>query len=234
MRECRMNHVVKTIRGFRTKNEDYSLAVDGDSFYALADGIGGAPFGDVMARIACARAYEAWKESGKEGASCLERLSRAIGCADEACSRVSGWLGGQGSGTTLLIASYEQGRMHIASVGDSAAFALKDGKLIRLTGIGRRSRNDKALEEALGYDLNPKPNYWVGDKDACDAYLLCTDGMWDDISDEGIEVVASRFMTEWKKGTPDEILDAMMHLSMGRDNATAILLTSRPKENVER
>lgn len=215
-----MRHAVRTSQGFRVRNEDYNIAADEDGFYAVADGIGGAPFGDVMARVACASAHEAWIESGERGVIGSERLRDAFRRADEACTQVSEWLGEPTSGTTLIAVGRDRGKLYAASVGDSAVIYLKkEGGVGKAVGARRSPNTENTLLEALGYGMEPEPDCWVSEEELCDALLLCTDGVWENAEYEQLaKTIYGQGLNERKA------VNEILFLSNGADNATAMVL----------
>ena len=187
--------------------------------YAISDGIGGAPYGDVIARVACNRALSALADSRHEGLPIRDRMSAAVDLADLACSCVSEWLGGFGSGATLLLAALEEGALHVSSVGDSMCFRLRDNAFEPLIPIGRASASSNALDSALGYRMALSPKTWTGAVREGDAYLLCTDGVW---STQPLESIAWELASHM--GSPRDMAQAVVSASDMSDNATAVVL----------
>ena len=83
MRDFMLVAASSSERGARLGNED--CAWYGDDCACLSDGIGGAPFGDVMSRLCCGAFDKAWKS-----ASMLSEMRRVAGrSASGACIRRS-------------------------------------------------------------------------------------------------------------------------------------------------
>ncbi len=160
--------------GPRKRNEDFAAMSWQADFFAVSDGIGGAPFGDVMSRVACNAAVRAFDE----GADVLE----AFAVANEAASLVSDLLGSR-SGATLLLAERKEWTLRMVTAGDTRAYLWRGGHLEAVTGTGRAHPNSNALDKAVGYGL-VEPDEAIVDLIVGDRVLLCTDGVWESI-DEG-------------------------------------------------
>ena len=107
--------------------------------FAVADGIGGAPRGDVAATVAVNAAIRAFEE-GKP-------LPEALISANAAVMQICEWLGSPETGSTLLLAARsvtERDRIDLVWVGDSTAFLLHDGALNLLTEPDRLPRQQRA------------------------------------------------------------------------------------------
>lgn len=122
------SHVGQVRRG----NEDALLV--GTSVFAVADGMGGHVAGEVASETALnpiARldgrvfadadvAQQALRDAVREANRLV--LERADDTPDL-----------RGMGTTLTVAMIEHRRLHVAHVGDSRAYLLRDGELVQLT-----------------------------------------------------------------------------------------------------
>lgn len=196
--------------GPRRKNDDYCAMSQRHDFFALSDGIGGAPYGDVISRVACNAAIEAYDATND--------LREAFAMANEQASRVSRYLG-ERSGATLLLARRTQGFLEIASAGDSLAYRLRAGSLERAMGPARVSLTSNALSKAVGYgpltpdrarmDVRPK-----------DRILLCSDGVWEYVE----EAKLADMLAEGDDAT--RIADDVCRhaAKVGNDNSTCICI----------
>ena len=201
---------VSSHRGPRQRNEDYASFSWKENFFAVSDGIGGAPYGDVMSRLACSAAVRAFDEG--------EDVYAAFRLANEVTSVVSDLLG-ERSGATLLLAEWQGAILRIASVGDTRAFVLRDGQLRAITDLGRASVNSNALSKAVGYGAID-PDVVEERLVAGDRVLLCTDGVWEYLedvriaellgADESAPLVAEAIAWEASR--------------VGRDNSTCVCI----------
>ena len=219
-------------RGGRMRNEDSrNFARD---VACVSDGIGGAPYGDVLAQI-CTRAFpDEWKAANGCGA---ERMISAIIKVDNLASRISTYLEG-GSGATLVAAARVPGdELVLGSVGDSAAFTLTpDGACKAFFGpAGRISQESNAMNVALGYHLLSSEagraipgaiDLAVVPIPAGTKVLLCTDGVWSQLSEERIAELL-RTCDDPYEAAYRIVREAVEARGESSDNATAIVIVAR-------
>lgn len=210
-------------RGNRPRNDDFCAADAAVQAFAVSDGIGGAPYGDIIARVACNRALSAWSEAGRHGLRGEMRMRRTIDVTAQAADDVSEWLGSLGSGATLLFAAMEHDVLRVLSIGDGRCYLLRDGVLSSLTDVGRASTRSNALDSALGYRMQLMPHEWSGRLLPGDCVLLCTDGVWSTQSPENLARNLIRCM-----GNPHAMARSVVEGSSRADNATAVVLLASP------
>ncbi|MDQ4131239.1 MAG: protein phosphatase 2C domain-containing protein, partial [Actinomycetota bacterium] len=119
----------------RRRNED-ALLVDGDRrVFAVADGLGGHPAGDVASQLAI-EVLEKELQGLSDGHAPDEVLAEALRAAHEAVM-ADGWEepSRRGMATTAVVAHLPQGDREawVAHVGDSRAYLLHEGQLNQLT-----------------------------------------------------------------------------------------------------
>jgi PPM family protein phosphatase len=107
----------------------------------------------------------------------------------------------QGMGTTLTALQASEGRVHLAHVGDSRAYLLRDGSLTRLTkdhtvverlvDQGRLTPREaeihpqrSILTNALGVDRDIQVDEATHEVRAGDRLLLCSDGLTEVLDDD--------------------------------------------------
>ena len=112
-------------KGMHARNED--CVKDGwwCSCFVVSDGIGGAPDGDYMSRVACGAVVESYEES--------HDIERAFSFGNVAAITVSKWIDSPDCGATLLVAGLEGDDLTCAWCGDSVAYRLRDGEMLLLT-----------------------------------------------------------------------------------------------------
>lgn len=225
----------------RARNED-ALAVLADwGWLVLSDGMGGYRGGDVASRLAVDVVTECSLRLGgtaREVSSALAVLERAIQEANTLILRTAADQSElTGMGATLVAAIFLPGRVVVGHVGDSRLYRLRRGELLQLTrdhtllqeqlerGIitregARLSPVRGMLTRALGVDDVVQPDLASYPALPGDAYLMCSDGVTDMISD--VE------LAEIMGGSPD-IHAAADHVVVlanergGRDNISLIL-----------
>lgn len=144
-------------RGARLGNED--CAWYGDDCACLSDGIGGAPFGDVMSRLCCGAFDKAWKSALDAVGDAAGRWALGEWCmyqafvsVDAFVSKVSSCLG-EGSGATLVAVAACEGELMFGRMGDSTAYVLcDDGGLEHVFGNDRGRIRAGAMRFAPRWD----------------------------------------------------------------------------------
>jgi protein phosphatase len=186
----------------RVENEDAWAVIPLDPrpgvALLLADGMGGHADGAVAAHVAVHGAGNVLRSGGDPHRA----LADAMGEANEAIARHRASRAGAVTGTTLVAAVIAGGRLSVAAVGDSRAYVLRDGAPVQLTvdhswvaeqvrsgrlpasavqGHPHRSLLTRALTgDAVEVDVHATELL------AGDVVLLCSDGLWDAVSDARI------------------------------------------------
>jgi serine/threonine protein phosphatase PrpC len=217
----------------RRANEDSLLAHA--PLFVVADGMGGAQAGEVASRIA----VEAFQH-GLDDTSPPELAMAALAQAANARihERSHSHAEQAGMGTTLTAVYVGEQEVSIAHVGDSRAYCLRDGELVRLTDDhslvdelmrqGRltpeeavehpqRSVITRALGPELAVDVDTRSYRAQGG----DVYLLCSDGLTTMV-DEG--QLAAVLLAHPRLRDAGERLIAAANEAGGRDNITVVLV----------
>jgi PPM family protein phosphatase len=217
----------------RRANEDSLLARS--PLFVVADGMGGAQAGEVASRIA----VESFQPGigGARGAEAeLAELARAANARIHELSHAN--VEQAGMGTTLTAVHVGEHDVAIAHVGDSRAYCLRDGQLLRLT--DDHSLVDELLrqgrltpEEAVEHPqrsvitraLGPEHTVDVDTRSfrarAGDVYLLCSDGLTTMVPEQRIAEIMGAGSSLRDAG---ETLIAAANEAGGRDNITVVLL----------
>jgi protein phosphatase len=115
----------------RANNEDAFLIAPDIGLYVVADGMGGAAAGEVASHIAVEAIEQAVRSTSDRTPAVLnsafEQANLRVHEAAQADSSR------QGMGTTLVAALEAGNELLIANVGDSRAYAIRDGRLEQLT-----------------------------------------------------------------------------------------------------
>jgi serine/threonine protein phosphatase PrpC len=201
----------------RRRNEDSLLVDETVGVFAVADGLGGHPCGDLASQTAVASLRDSLSGGPSDGADAGEWLTSALLVAHRAVLAEAGSDPDRhGMATTVVLAAVGERQATIAHVGDSRAYLLTGGTLQPLTrdhGIGGY------ITQALGLDRLVAPDVArVSDLAAGDRLLLCTDGLTNMVDDEGIAVLLGR-------GDIPEATDALVEAALangGIDNVTVI------------
>jgi protein phosphatase len=224
----------------RTSNEDTCLVDLENSCFLVADGVGGNVGGDLAS--AFMRDSVAVLFDGKDKALPL----RAAGCVREifslahrqmkTCIEASPSCQGMGCTAELLIFSGD--RFFLGHIGDSRTYRFRRGGLEQLTvdhslvqeqldlGIitpeqARKSRYKNVILKAVGGEVPPEIDSRHGSLLAGDIYLLCTDGLYDMVSDEEI---LSVLRYDVPLAVKVDMLVDMANNAGGRDNIAVTLV----------
>lgn len=189
----------------RGRNDDRWRVADDIGLLLLADGVSGYPAGDVAAELAVETACELIPDLLRHGLTPAQALARAMAvCNDEIREIAAGRLDFHGMATTLVCALVKDGCLHLAHVGDSRGYLLRDGRLIRLTRdhcvgqqiieTGRLTAAEVAglpargiLTRALGLADQVEPDLGVTVWRPDDTLLLCSDGLTTALADPVLE-----------------------------------------------
>jgi PPM family protein phosphatase len=185
----------------RQGNED-NLFVRAPLF-VVADGMGGAQAGEVASELAV-KQFEGGLPDGVSPGAALADLIRRANAEIHRQSADDPDLAGMG--TTVTAAYLDGENVVVAHVGDSRAYLLRDGDLIRLTRdhslVGELVARGKLTEEqaethpqrsvitrALGTEPDVDVDTFTVEAQPDDLYLLCSDGLTDMISADEIFAV---------------------------------------------
>ncbi|MCE5307938.1 MAG: protein phosphatase 2C domain-containing protein [Acidobacteriales bacterium] len=115
----------------RQNNEDSFLIAPDLGLYVVADGMGGAAGGEVASRLAIEAIEQVVRANTERSTAVL------ISALENANLRVSEIAKAepslQGMGTTVVAGLETAGELLLASVGDSRAYAIRDGELAQVT-----------------------------------------------------------------------------------------------------
>lgn len=183
----------------RENNEDAVHA--GTKLVAVADGVGGGPSGEVASDIvirtlAALDSDPAQPHSGEALRAAVEAANRGIRDAIETDPSLAGM------GTTLTAMMADGDGLDLVHVGDSRAYAWRDGQLTQLTRddtyvqglvdkgvISReeaRAHPQRALVTQAVHGAGVSPSFRVVDTRPGDRFLLCSDGLSDYVDDGAI------------------------------------------------
>jgi protein phosphatase len=215
--------------------------------FFVADGVGGQGGGDVASRLAVGVLVNlllnspAWimRVGEPEANQILNKITRRYRQVDAAITEAAAAdLALAKMGTTLTLACSIGEELFLGHVGDSRAYLLRDGALIRLTRDHTFAqdladqgfiRQDEVSSHRLRHYLTKALSWREGEISADvvrvglkngDQLLLCTDGLTEVVPDERINSI----LTGAK--SPAEACDALIDSTLangGKDNVTAIV-----------
>src|SRR5215213_8590786 len=203
--------------------------------FVVADGMGGAQAGEVASELAV-RQFDGGLPDERSPQDALVTLIRAANAQIHEQARRDAQRAGMG---TTVTAAYVAGDVVVvAHVGDSRAYLLRDGDLIRLTRdhslVDELIRRGKLTEEqaeshpqrsvitrALGPEASVEVDVEAFPARAGDVFLLCSDGLTSMVHEPQLKpLLADRKRPLEQTG---RMLIAAANEAGGRDNITVIL-----------
>ncbi|HXA53330.1 MAG TPA: Stp1/IreP family PP2C-type Ser/Thr phosphatase [Solirubrobacteraceae bacterium] len=219
----------------RRANEDALLARA--PLFVVADGMGGARAGEVASKLA----VESFHDGVPFGASPEQALAASALAANARIHSLSRENAEQaGMGTTLTAVYVGEREVAIAHVGDSRAYCLRDGELMRLTDdhslvdeLIREGRLTPAEAEEhpqrsiITRALGPEETVEVDTRSfrarGGDIYLLCSDGLTSMVPEVRLAEILREHAGAPLRDTGERLIDEANRAG-GRDNVTVILL----------
>ncbi len=216
----------------RRKNDDSGYA--GPHLIVVADGMGGAPAGDLASAVAV-QTLERLDAPPPD--DLLEALAGTLHRANDRLAEIIEQDHTvAGMGTTVTAALFDGQRIGVAHLGDSRGYLWRDGELLRLTtdhtwvqsliDEGRISDEEakvhshrSLLLKVLDGQHDHDPDLAVYDVRAGDRVLLCSDGLSGFVDADRIERALS-------VGTADSVALELTRLALeagSNDNVTAVV-----------
>lgn len=214
--------------------------------FAVADGVGGAAFGELASEMALRTGWELTGKAFKWGFSLtedeteemLERLNVYLQLIHQRIQSEGTKMAYRGMGTTLTGALTVGEHAFVVNVGDSRAYLHRHGQMFRLTHdqtlaelmvksgmlasvdeAAQRFRN--TLVSCLGgnyAEIDIESMHLTLDDD--DQVLLCTDGLTDMVEEARINEIIRQ--SKAPQAVCDELIQAALD-GGGRDNVTVVL-----------
>jgi protein phosphatase len=224
----------------RDHNEDAVFA--SPRLVAVADGVGGAAAGEVASRVAIEAL--ALVEKSRLAGSVEDALAGAVAEGNATIAFIAGVQPATaGMATTVTAVALDHDGWTVANIGDSRAYLLRDGALMRLT------RDDSLVQHLIDAGVvdeteardHPQRNVVTGVLDgdpqrrprigrhpaqAGDRVLVCSDGLSDVVSDEAIAGALAL-------GDRDAAADALLALALeagARDNVSLVVADALPAD----
>ncbi len=221
----------------RSNNQDQYLARDDIALWAVADGMGGHSGGEVASQIACETMGRTFEEHTVDGLiDAIEQANTAVYRAGADDPELTGM------GTTvvaLAVVEHENDEvLAIANVGDSRCYRYAAGELDQVTTDhslvadlvreGSLSPEEAAVHpqrnivtRVLGVYDNVPVDVFAVDPHEGDRYVLCSDGLFNEVPEPAIAAVLRRLPD------PAEAADELVRRAVdggGRDNVTVVVV----------
>jgi len=240
----KMVHGATDVGKERTVNEDYFIINREKDLFIVADGMGGHNAGDVASINATKMADEYLKidllndirgDNRKIRETIIKSLLHAHLKILEMADKNSQY---QGMGCTIVAALILGNSLHLCHVGDARAYVCNEKGMVLLTRDhsfvmdlvqkgkltmeeARLSPMKNKLHQAIGASktINPDYKHYILKND--DKILLCSDGLWDMMSDDQIYTVLRQ--DKPVKKLCDSLIK-MANNAGGHDNITAVVV----------
>lgn len=223
----------------RMQNEDSYLAQEG--MFVVADGMGGHNAGEV----ASAMAIKMLGEAQTKGIADANQLAKVIEQINNSIFQTAANQTDQrGMGTTLTVLaltpsdSSTEVSVAVANIGDSRTYLLRSNEFRQvsvdhsyvqdLVSEGLITREEartharrNIVTRALGIEPTVAVDTWTLPLIEGDRYVLCSDGLVDEVTDKAIEKCVKQQIEPQKVA---EQLVAIANANGGRDNITVIVV----------
>ncbi|MDE5640126.1 MAG: protein phosphatase 2C domain-containing protein [Bifidobacterium castoris] len=229
---------VSDVGTVRSNNQDSSFA--GAHLVAICDGMGGHAGGDTASTIAI-RSLAHIEQDSAEGdvarATAIMETS-TLAAHDAIVGKAKRERKLAGMGTTITAITLVSGYWVLAHIGDSRAYLLRDGALMRLTSDhsyvqhlidtkriseseARNHPQRNVVMRVLGdFDIDARPDISIRVAHAGDRLLLCSDGLCGVLEDSTIEE------TMLAASDPEECAQRLVSMALragSTDNVTAVI-----------
>src|ERR1700730_303231 len=217
----------------RRANEDALLARA--PLFVVADGMGGAQAGEVASQIAI-ECFQRGLQSNSQPEAALAALTRDANARIHELSHSHSEKAGMG--TTLTAIYVGERDVAVAHVGDSRAYCLRDGELMRLTDdhslVDELLRQGRLTPEGavehpqrsvITRALGPEGEVEVDTRSfgarSGDVFLLCSDGLTTMVGEDQLATV---LRSHGRLRDAGEALIRAANDAGGRDNITVVLV----------
>ena len=219
----------------RVRKSNQDALIIGEGIAGVADGMGGHNGGEIASgetRDGMLRELHGQKPDREILETAVRKVNLEIWERQEKDATLTGM------GTTLTLLWPGEKDMLIAQIGDSRAYLIRDGKMRQVTEdhslVGDMVRRGVLTEEqaachpmrnyitrAVGTEDTIEVDLFTEPRQAGDRWLICSDGLYGQMSRAALEELASG---EDAEEAADHLLQAAL-TGGGKDNITLILMT---------
>lgn len=215
---------------------DERLPAERGLLYALADGMGGYAHGGLASALALDKLFETFY--GESMSPILKTLRRSVEFANLSVYQMAQRLGAGRMGTTLTAIHLLDNKLHLAHVGDSRAYLVRDnratcltndhttvGDLVRMKVLTpdkvRTHAQRSILTKCIGLSLFIKPDITQITLREGDLLILCSDGVWSVIEDDEFAQLAGE--AKGVNALSEKVIDLALERQTD-DNVSAIAI----------
>lgn len=204
--ECDMGRV-------HSQNDDFVWVDKTAGLFIVADGMGGHETGYVASKMAATQVAESVRPHlNAQPPPTMAQVKTLLADAIEAANRAIFSAARQAEqkrqmGTTIVAMLVRDRQAFISHAGDSRAYLARGADFTQLTeddswgaqfaaaGVnsGEKGRFDHFLTKSVGQENQVDPSFCVADIQPGDWLLLCSDGLWNMVSDEEMVAALHRF-----------------------------------------
>jgi protein phosphatase len=230
----------QSAQGLRPNNEDRFVADEKQRLFLVADGMGGQESGEKASGLAAEIIPRALQKNLDAKESTPEAVRHALDEANQAIIHAGrNQAAGRRMGTTAVLAVCHDDQYYIASLGDSRAILVRNGKVEQLTvdhtvadalerngtltrEQARQSPWKNVLYKFLGCaEMNEGPDVRPLEPKAGDRLVLGSDGLTNFVTDEDYIQGAGTYVD------PQEWADHLVKIALDRgskDNVTCVVV----------
>ncbi|MFR9213451.1 MAG: PP2C family protein-serine/threonine phosphatase [Bifidobacterium catenulatum] len=230
--------VVSDVGTVRSNNQDSAFA--GEHLIAICDGMGGHAGGDTASTIAIRSLAHIEQDNVQGDVQVIAHMLKTsvMAAHDAIVGKAKRERRLAGMGTTVTSVALVAGYWVVAHIGDSRAYLLHDGRLIRMTSdhsyvqhlidTGRISESEarnhpqrNVVMRVLGdFDIDSRPDIAVRKAHPSDRWLLCSDGLCGVLEDSTLQEVLSTCSDQ------EECAQQLVSMALragSTDNVTAVI-----------
>ena len=230
--------VVSDVGTVRSNNQDSAFA--GEHLIAICDGMGGHAGGDTASTIAIRSLAHIEQDNVQGDVQIIAHMmeTSVMAAHDAIVGKAKRERRLAGMGTTVTSVALVAGYWVLAHIGDSRAYLLHDGRLIRMTSdhsyvqhlidTGRISEAEarnhpqrNVVMRVLGdFDIDSRPDIAVRKAHPSDRWLLCSDGLCGVLEDSTLQEVLSTCSDQ------EECAQQLVSMALragSTDNVTAVI-----------
>jgi PPM family protein phosphatase len=228
----------------RHNNEDRAAAAPEINLFVLCDGMGGLEAGERASQLGVETVLKHCRQAATQKSPCAEVLASAVESANERIFKASQDLGVKSAmGSTIVAVQFHNERALIAHVGDSRLYRLRHNDFCQITEdhsfIAEQVRrgiltveeaNQSQLHNVLIRALGVEPLVKVASTEELllegDTFLLCSDGLTRELTDEQIAGILD------ESATANEAAARLVRLANdagGEDNVTVVVIRNSKK-----
>ena len=230
--------VVSDVGTVRSNNQDSAFA--GEHLIAICDGMGGHAGGDTASTIAIRSLAHIEQDNVDGDVQVVSHMmaTSVMAAHDAIVGKAKRERRLAGMGTTVTSVALVAGCWVLAHIGDSRAYLLHDGHLVRMTSdhsyvqhlidTGRISEAEarnhpqrNVVMRVLGdFDIDSRPDIAIRKAHPSDRWLLCSDGLCGVLEDSTLEEVLSTCADQ------EECAQRLVSMALragSTDNVTAVI-----------